>query len=1715
MLPIKSPVTFPCFPKFDLYPETHGTRDELWKRYAAQIVGDYVPGITCPGDLPDIYDYRQQPYTTYGFIRNVCGKETNSSKAVIQALNDVNAGTYRNTTPLDNTVEPMYWEFPIVSGDLNGTPVPWNSGLSGGFVNDSGSLATWGIVDGNNRLVAPYYPITSGEIYSYCPPRLLQGTYASFDRVSAFKGEWPTSDVPFLISIDHDNNCVGCGTLNMSTDRDLQVRLTSLSTDYYHNPRRTDLTSTYEYGFNHCRYSEGYNDPLTYSCTGGWSEGWVCSDPDDHLPHTGETCECVDGITVPLRPEYLRNTSIPKYWSSYNDSNPLNGFIPLEDCNFASDLFTSPGGGTPGFPIDPLFDNDLSEIATPYALFTLSCGGTRFFTGLEYLYTYRTTLDPVANLVEDGLIGNPLAGIYSCGSCSHSYPGVNNRPDLQIDWYAVNRNTLTTFSSMPTEQILEDSELVCEGLWFDWGKYFGTIAAIHDHGIGGYYINDTGGCHVTTSGIPIGLTNLSACGGTTIILEGCRNVVTPTGYPGSCGFYWGGCGSNFHQSGLCPAYYHGNLRDDSCITSGCSLTYNINGVEVEDWEVERMQAGPVCGCNCIGQYDEYARLTYHDESNPYVHNGNSYYGWIADSWECADLYEYGPIRSISATGVPYLGNIDHWPVTFGNNSSPIACHIHTSRPTAFCAWKDDVDPNSFTYVDHRIIAPGKEKDVDFPGGVGTSPCVSLWPNYCDENWGSCSGDPQVYRSTCWYPIYNNPSVRVRRKRAYPEIMTVHRIDCLGEGNGYHLHVSREYHNHNRSWYYPVDGYTCDTYKGAIRGGGYNWRIAWTGAAMDPAPCPDFPYHPCSGNFAAINCVLEDFCFEKTGEGWGLEGPVPGYHVMDHSVPSDQVTPAYPTINNSAISTSQSLCAHHPHSGNGELCEVTRDFRYDEEPYKAAYTEWFPQQTGVPVPYALYGNCSGLFAGYNGFADEDAVLYAATLGASYANNALVELALQANCQIVGTGYKIEYEDWYLPKYTGIIDPEDPSFGGTCGIIGNTGEAVRVWYEGGKYALSKCDKQRLEPTDEYVYYLANVCSGCACSGYAWAESGEYTPYELFRLEDENTLEYKYYTVLSPSGLCNDVRRHHPDLKDQTFWNYYNLFYGSGYPDDRFYNYVDVIPKDPEGGCNDPGRHISPWNFNPIQGGPPGNTDDPHFGPIYDDAIHIPLNRRHSCIQDSTQCGGELWNNKMFFPRKRYEAGTRVTAFGALSICTQDTTYEEASWLEGYEDLRADGRPDILREALNTRFIDACDTDAHSVTLQSSAGIDDVIIHVSDYLPLLGMYFVDRKMNLGDYTCLQPDSGCYDFLPIHSDQTIDKMTFLPKNWSEDKEVNFGYFLDKLVTDAQDQCLFKPFKIMVDVDCCPDTIRKVGQEDDIYEPTFMQWIDTTAPSLGCQSTYGLRPCGCSFTQCSDDETLRRYRNEYIDPNACIRYFVVDYIETVESGDPLWGPFHYDPSGICCFDDNCGISGDYIDGGWIRCAHQCTAADVLWVGPDWQLPPLSSGIEYDPPENRLCTSGYYLCNPTDPDDPNADCVIDLPGLGPNSGVLTYSVSGYNWYTSQSRSYLQYYDDPKCGSFVILESGLAGAYQCGDYYYTNPYRNYAGNIGDCCSYGHPNVCGLMSESVKVGTSGCISEGCFGGDCSGQFNHSGDWVNCACAVPGYEYLTTCQQDHNLLITIEER
>lgn len=1566
MMSIGSPVTFPCFLNWDDNPDDWGAQDQLWKRYASNFIGEEVPTTGCPGPLEGDYSFAQQPYTTYGFIRNVCGKETNLSKSVIQSLNSVNTGAYRNTTPENNTVEPMYWEFPIV--EPTGSTGGWGGGLNS-FVNDSGTLATWGIVDQNNRLVAPYFPYKSGEQLDICNPSTVVATYTEFDEVEAFKANWPKDNVPFLIRVIHNNNCVGCGTNNMSSNA-LEVTLTSLDTTYTHN-------SDNKYGFTHCGYNFDIAYEPTYTCESGFGlepcdQSGIFADK-----YTDTTCACLDGVTIPLTRTVLEGTDIVKYISTTNPNNSENAFYPIRDCSFE-----------PSLPVQDYFEADDGNVI-PYVNISLSCGNP--INSLYQVY------------YSDG-----LSEFYSCGDCSHSYPGVNNRSNISVEWILVAEKYAYLFDRLSTEQIYSIQSLLENGLQFTMvngdicpsSPGDGSDPCSFDQN----FVNARMGCCGSQSGVAFAVTNLPSCDGSRVIGYGCLlpgvDEPEPLSRSLAGGFFTGHLTSPIFGQCQVSTGSPCDIGDGSTdlYNTGCAITDNCGDSTylIDGEELSVLPVNALCGCNCIGTFDPVYEYTYHSSSVcgsqwlsnvvnfPYAVNG------VNDPTTAtnADGGDGPVVYAVSGGGIPGFGDFGPIPL-----NEKMAKFLGGSRTVPACSWKTNVDQNAFTNVDYKINPPGKHSEVR-----NDSPCGELWPNYCDVQWTACPANGDVYRSTCLTPIYGDTSVRVRRKRAYPEIMTVHKIDCLGGGSGYNLHVSREYYNHSRAWYYPLDGYTCDTYKGAVRGGGYNWRRSYIGPGK--GPCPSFYFHPCSG--ADLNEFTQVWPAVDTGDpNYNLEGPFPSYYLLPHSTPSDQVTPAYPTIDNSAISTSQSLCSYHPHSGSSPNHSVTRDFRYTTKPYNAKWEEY------VQV----------FVSGDSGAVPQQ-----------------------------------------LPLYTGVIDPPDTGvYGDYCDVISNTGELVNIWIPRGKVFLDSDIENALQDAESGVYTAE--FGEFSCSGIGWAIAGP----ALKQYDYGNQIRYFAADALATSQC--DTNQRYPDLSGVTLWNYYNLFYGSGDPDNRFYNYVELIIPDEEGDCNDPGRQSPPWNFSPVQGGPPNNTSDPHFGPIYDTSTDVPLNRRHSCIQDSTQCGGELWNNKMFFPRKPYEAGTRVTAFGALSLCTQDTTYETASWLEGYEDLSANGTPDILREAMQTRFIDACDTDAHSVILQSSVGIDDVIIHVSDYLPLLGMYFVDRKMNLGDYTCLQPDSGCYDFLPIHSDQTLDKMSFVPaKTWSNDKEVSFGYYLDKLVTDAQDQCLFKPFKIMVDVDCCPDTIRKVGQENDIYEPTYMSWISTDVPGLACQSLMGPIACNCFSTRCQN----------IVKPNVQVTWYqIVTYTEC----DPCFG----------------GCPPDYSSS--IRI--------------------IESGLPVDSGCNGEIAS---LKNPED--NGFAFTVTDSPEV---AGKI-YTGATYDPFACDGSGLCYAYDYQGTETFNIgaatnvgiLGGGTVGGYRCGNNIYIPGYTNashFLANSGTCeIGKDNLNVCQLLTNAFSVPLSGTLIS-----LSSGHVNGNYGYVfhECECGQKtANSTATICDDTHNIMIEISE-
>jgi hypothetical protein len=291
--------------------------------------------------------------------------------------------------------------------------------------------------------------------------------------------------------------------------------------------------------------------------------------------------------------------------------------------------------------------------------------------------------------------------------------------------------------------------------------------------------------------------------------------------------------------------------------------------------------------------------------------------------------------------------------------------------------------------------------------------------------------------------------------------------------------------------------------------------------------------------------------------------------------------------------------------------------------------------------------------------------------------------------------------------------------------------------------------------------------------------------------------------------------PDISGQSFWNFYNLFEDS-HPSQN------LIPPSPPD-CSE----SYPYNLSPVN---PlyTNKGNPVFSSVSE------LRGAHSCFQDFPECGGDLWCNKEFFPRRSYKANTKITKFAALSICTQTSEFEAPAWYEGHG-TTWDASPN--KSMLGTGpFIDACDPDVR-VLAQSGIGIDDNIIYIphrnssdtsDSILTLMGVVHPGFKADVNEKTCIYAKSGeCVDFLPKHTDRTIRDITF-----STDE---YGYYLDKTVASGSHDCLFTPFKIMVDVECCPDRIGHRGTTD----PTNLNYLAQIPGSL-CGGWISDPPCDC-----------------------------------------------------------------------------------------------------------------------------------------------------------------------------------------------------------------------------------------------------------------------------------
>ena len=289
-------------------------------------------------------------------------------------------------------------------------------------------------------------------------------------------------------------------------------------------------------------------------------------------------------------------------------------------------------------------------------------------------------------------------------------------------------------------------------------------------------------------------------------------------------------------------------------------------------------------------------------------------------------------------------------------------------------------------------------------------------------------------------------------------------------------------------------------------------------------------------------------------------------------------------------------------------------------------------------------------------------------------------------------------------------------------------------------------------------------------------------------------------------------------------------------------------------------------------------------------------HSCVQDALQCGGDLWCNKLFFPRHNYKAGTRIAPFGASQICTGSNAVQVFPILDGY--FEATGNYSnvtiptaipLIKEA-ETRFVDWCNDDLIQEAIED-IGIDDNYLIVSDYLPLLGIVHPGWRYTSDVKSCTIASSGCVNNLGLHTNRTIAAGAHQPKTFADDKFDSMGYYLDKygvtykgssvlVSATEEDQCLFNPFKIHIDVECSTNRIARKDYPND--PPTLLQGVQAW-DSRVCQGLYSAPGCSCSSTQCSYATKSK--------PGYCQSFSVGEYIATISSdgsGECLAGETPY-----------------------------------------------------------------------------------------------------------------------------------------------------------------------------------------------------------------------------------
>jgi len=103
-----------------------------------------------------------------------------------------------------------------------------------------------------------------------------------------------------------------------------------------------------------------------------------------------------------------------------------------------------------------------------------------------------------------------------------------------------------------------------------------------------------------------------------------------------------------------------------------------------------------------------------------------------------------------------------------------------------------------------------------------------------------------------------------------------------------------------------------------------------------------------------------------------------------------------------------------------------------------------------------------------------------------------------------------------------------------------------------------------------------------------------------------------------------------------------------------------------------------------------------------------------------------------------------------------------------------------------------------------------------------------------------------------------------TQDGSDSMGYFTS---TEASglNNCLFSKFKIFVDVECCPDRIRRTN--NDLDSPTMLNYVFSNVNAAVCNGLVTVPACTCAESTCGD---------QFADPGVCTPVRVITNVYSV-----------------------------------------------------------------------------------------------------------------------------------------------------------------------------------------------------------------------------------------------